>query len=270
MRARASRKEIHDRQHNVALMKFVRLPKYIRRGHIRQRALAFVAQPYRFALVTGCPRSGTTALVKWLSQQKGVSAFSETRILVATHEFLQAFDRLGLTYAKRPSLIRTIRGTVSHYYAARMPMWGQLVVDKEPLEPIAFPDLSYKDFIEHVRLLIPETKFVLMIRHPVATVWSMRNRTWNSKWLSLEECIRIWKDNAAVISSYTGHPNVYVCRFEDLVSRPGDVSAAILRFLGVRNGSPFVPAPTKEAALTHEEDAEIIAQTLHERAALGY
>ncbi len=243
--------------------------KYLRRGHLRQRALGLVVQPYRFALVTGCPRSGTTAMVQWLGQQKGVSAVSETRILVAVHEFLQAFDRLGHKSAKR-RLIRTVLRTVSHHYATRIPIWGQLVVDKEPLEPIAFPDLSYKDFVEHVRLLIPETKLLLVIRHPVPTVWSMRNRQWRSKWLSLEECIRIWKDNAGIISSYTGHPNVYVCRFEDLVSRPEDVSHAILRFLGVRNGSIFVPKPTKEVALTHEEEAEIIAQTLDERAALGY
>ena len=44
---------------------------------------------------------------------------------------------------------------------------------KEPLEPIAFPDRHYEQFLDNTRLLFPNIKLLFMVRDPLATIWSM-------------------------------------------------------------------------------------------------
>jgi hypothetical protein len=48
----------------------------------------FRLNPRKICLISGAPRSRTSALCEWLGHQQGLSAFAESRILVSIHMFM--------------------------------------------------------------------------------------------------------------------------------------------------------------------------------------
>ena len=105
------------------------------------RVQAFLnIRPTGIGFVTGCPRTGTSAMVKWLGTQKNIARSFESRTLIAAHRFLSAEERFESLHRRRTILIALIRQLVLKYYARRKYIWRKQVIDKEPLEPIALPD----------------------------------------------------------------------------------------------------------------------------------
>lgn len=227
------------------------------------------ARPNSFALITGPPRSGTTAMSEWLGTQPGVTALSESRILIAAHRFLQEVSRLESLNRSAAELEARIGGVVFGYYGDRHWLFGRsILVDKEPLGHIALSDGSHSEFLENVLRISPGAKLVLMIRHPIATIWSMQQRAWGYSLAqgtptrgSLEEDIGRWRRAAAVVAEYASRPDTLLCRFEELVRHPDEESARVLDFLGVENGTPFQPQPTKEVAFSAETMQLIMEET---------
>jgi len=133
----------------------------------------------RFCLVSGAPRSGTTAVLDWLDSLWEVAGFDESRILIAIHRLMEEIYRFKDLEKNKGHITDMARRLAYEYYCSQRILLKQnLIVNKEPLEPIAFPDKRYKAFLENVKILFPEAKFLFMIRDPVATVFSMRQRKW--------------------------------------------------------------------------------------------
>ena len=135
--------------------------------------------PHKICLISGAPRSGTSALCEWLGKQKQVSAFPESRILVSAHKFIEEshrFQNLNKDSARITNLTRQL--VFSYYYGSRILIGKRLLVDKEPLEPIAFPSKEYEEFIKNVKKILPDCKLLIAIRDPIATIWSMSRRAW--------------------------------------------------------------------------------------------
>lgn len=235
------------------------------------------SRPHTFALITGPPRSGTTAMSEWLGTQPGVRALSESRILIAAHRFLQEVGRLKSLDRSSAELEARIGGLVFGYYGDRHWLLGRsILVDKEPLGHIALSDGSHSDFLENVLRISPGAKLVLMIRHPIATIWSMQQRAWGYSLVhgtpargSLEEDIGRWRAAAGVVAEYSSRPDTLLCRFEELVRNPDEESARILDFLGVENGVPFEPQPTRDVAFSAETMELIMEKTAREVESLG-
>jgi hypothetical protein len=244
---------------------------------VRFKRLALGQGPRGFGLVTGCPRSGTTALTDWLDQQPGVVAVSESRTLIAAHRFLETVDRFSSLHKHRTDYVRETRALVERFHARRWDGEPGLLIEKEPLEPTAFPDERYASFLENVRSLFPDCRLLLAMRNPVNTVWSMRSREWGHSLTSgemrtyaLQDCIRIWRDNALLVLDRRAEPNTYVCRFEALVTEPETESRRVADFLGFTVAESFVPQRTKQAAFTESEVRMIFDATRWERGLLGY
>lgn len=217
--------------------------------------------PHEFCLITGSPRSGTSALVRWLGAQKQISAFPESRILIGAHRFLEEahrFHNLDKEIAKIELLGRQL--VYDYYIDSRLSLGKRLIVDKEPLEPIAFPSRDYARFVANVRKLLPESKLLLAIRDPFSTIWSMSRRTWGESLsdeqqhrFTLHEYIETWKAGAEIVLQYHGLPDVYVVQFGQLVNRAENESKKIFDFLKLRNGMPFKPRETNEVNFNTEE-----------------
>jgi len=233
-------------------------------------------RPKGFCFITGCPRSGTTALGEWIDLQSGIVQMNETRILVAAHAMVEkalAFKDLS---NRKQTLSKELRYLVMDYYASRRFIGRNMVIDKEPLEPIAFPDKDYAAFLESVRFIFPDVKLLFIIREPLATIWSMRNRKWGytrvnyePRDFTLEESIQIWNDNARIISEYQAMPNTYLCKFELLISDPEE-SKRITDFLGVKLNAVFDPHPTKKVNFPDEEESLILEGTKEFRKVFSY
>ncbi len=226
-------------------------------------------RPKHFCLISGAPRSGTTAVGSWLCDCHGVAGFMESRILVAVHRFIQEIHRFEDLDCCQEKLIPLARRLVYGYYADHAVLFRKtLLLDKEPLEPIAFPDKHYTAFLENIRAVLPETKLLLMVRHPVASVSSMSQRKWGysltdtpPQELSLEEHVETWCSSVESILKYADDPNTYICQFGRLVSEPEKESKQICDFLEIPASNLFRPRPTHSVELAHKEAEFVLSRS---------
>lgn len=232
-------------------------------------------QPPTMALITGSPRTGTTALLGWLGGHPGVVAHEESRILLAAHRFLEEVDRFRALDDARDDALHALRETCLAYATRDAPASTRLLIEKEPMEPIALPGGDYADFLRHVRSLFPGLRVIFMLRHPVATVSSMRARPWGAslariqpRSFSLDECITTWRANAALAARLAGDRLVFLCHYEELVADPDTVSSRVTGFLGLGAGPPFRPRPPRPTVLTPEEELIVLERTAGERSLL--
>jgi hypothetical protein len=223
-----------------------------------QRNLRII--PRNICLISGAPRSGTTALCDWLSLQRGVAAFSESRILVSIHRFMEEVHRFRNLETNRAMISRLARNLVKDYYSGSQKLLGKrLLVDKEPLEPVAFPLKDYEKFIVNVRSVFPEIKLLFVLRDPISTIWSMSRRKWGgsltdaqSKEFTLEEYIENWRSCANLISKYKSDSNSYIVQYGQLIKEPDRESQRIYGFLKIK-GKSFQPRKTKKIAFSKIE-----------------
>ncbi len=222
--------------------------------------------PRSLCLISGAPRSGTTALGEWLDQQPGISAFSESRILISAHRLLEETQRFNNLEKDSGMILNLVRRFVLDYYSnSRFLLLKKCLVEKEPLEPIAFPLKDYDQFLINVRRLFPQMKFLLLIREPLATIWSMSNRKWGEsltgaqeREFTLKEYTENWCACANLILKYQADPLTYIVHYGQLVHDPLVQSRKIYEFLGVREGRPFEPHRTREIGFSTDQTAQIL------------
>lgn len=226
--------------------------------------------PRDICLISGAPRSGTSALVKWLGGQKEILAFPESRILIGIHGFLKEASRFNNLERERERVEGLARQMAYDYYiGSKVSLGKRLIVDKEPLEPIAFPSKGYAEFIADVKRLFPASRLLFAIRDPLATVWSMSRRAWGesltqptNQTFSLDEHVENWRSCTELIMQYRADPNAYIVQFGRLTKDPLNESRRIFDFLKIRNGIPFQPRETKETRFDAEEEKRILAAVL--------
>lgn len=223
-------------------------------------------QPREICLITGAPRSGTSALCEWLGAQPSVSAFPESRILISAHRFLEEalrFKNLAKDAADLAELVNQL--VIAYYSKSRVLMDGKLVVDKEPLEPIAFPAKDYAQFVFNYKKMFPKGKLLFTIRDPLATIWSMSQRVWgeslstpDARKFSLEEYAENWCACADLSLQFQSDGNTYIVQFGNLTKDPVHETERIFAFLHISHGSPFQPRRTHEIGFSPEEREKIL------------
>ena len=233
-------------------------------------------EPDRFCFVSGSYRSGTTAVADWLGRQPDAASFSESRLTMAAHAMMREVRRFKKLRADEAGVAMALRRMLFAYYADRS--GGRrpgLLVDKEPLGPIALPERNYGEFLGSVRRIFPEGKLVLMTRGPVPTLWSMTQRDYGHSLVdgpirgySLDEHTENWVASAEAILALAGEPGVYVCSFERLTADPEEESRRLGAFLGIDSPVTFEPRPTKDPAFSPEQLDAIRARTADTAAAL--
>lgn len=233
--------------------------------------------PKAFCLVTGPPRSGTSAVLSWLSEHPEVAAFRESRMMIAIHRFMEEVRRFRSLTSRKRELFDTARCLTYAYYAGRKDLTGRnLVVDKEPLEPIAFPDKQYVRFLKNVKRLIPDAKLLFLVRSPVPTVWSMRQREWGVslrkrplRTFSLDEYIENWCTCVDIMLQYAHGHHTYICQFERLVEDPQNESRRLLEFLHLSQHEAFQPQATQTIHFSETERDFILSKTSSQVEALN-
>lgn len=228
----------------------------------------FKRWPDQFCLITGAPRSGTTAMEQWLNRQNKVVALHETRILRTTHRFLEE-AKLHNKLDPEGEFTNLARNIAYQFYSTRCSITeNELMIDKEPLVPIGFPNKEYALFLENYRLLFPHGKLLFMIRDPLSTIWSMQERKWGysirnytPRKFNLEFYIENWCDCADIIIDYADDNNTCICSFETLVKNPENESGRIFDFLNISRGEPFQPQEVKTVGFSDDERDLIQSKT---------
>jgi hypothetical protein len=228
----------------------------------------FGIKPRGLYFLSGCPRSGTSAMRKWLQEQPKVAAMFEPRILISAHRFANEVERFSCLHNNRQLLLPLIRQLVFSYCASTKFVWQKRLIIKEPLEAIAFPDRRYSDFLQNMRAVFPELKIIFMVRNPLSTIWSMRQRKWgysltveNLREYTLMECIQNWCDCAELAYQNAGDSSVYICMFERLISEPEEESRRIFDFLSINSNNYFQPKPTKKPGFSTDDTELILRET---------
>lgn len=255
-----------DSSHRYSLLKPTLLIKRVVRPALLSFQKEFRPGIKNFCLITGAPRSGTTALSEWLGHQPAVLSFQESRILVSIHRFIEEIDRFQNLDRNSTLIAKLARRLVYDYYSTENTLIGKrLVVDKEPLEPIAFPAKDYPQFIVNFRRVFPHSKLLFVIRDPIATIWSMSRRRWGeslaneeAKEFMLDEYIENWCSCVELILSYQSDPNSYIVPYGRLVKDPQTESGRICDFLKIRYRDSFEPHQTKEIGFSNYERGKIL------------
>lgn len=215
-------------------------------------------------------------MLQWVGARPGVVAREESRILLAAHRFLAEVDRFQALNDGRDDALHALRAACLAYAMRDAPDSTRLLIEKEPLEPIALPAGDYAEFLSHVRSLYPGIRMIFMVRHPVAAVSSMRARQWGNslarapvRSFSLDECITTWCANAVLAGQLAGDRLVLRCHYEDLVADPSAASARIAEFLGLGSTPPFRPMQPRPSVLTPEEELLVLERTAAERQLLA-
>jgi len=235
-------------------------------GHRLQVALHL--RPRGFCLITGCPRSGTSAVNAWLGGHKQVARFTESRILVAAHRFVDEVTKFEHLFKNKSVLLSMIRRDIFAFYASKKLLWRKQLIDKEPLEHIAIPDLRYREFLRNFQLIFPEAKLLFIIRDPIPTIWSMAQRKWGYSLtqkelqnFTLEDYVNNWNSCAEIITEFAAKENVHVCRFEHLIASPKDESRRIFDFLDISHDRNFQPKSTSTPAFNSPDREFILNET---------
>ena len=222
--------------------------------------------PSEMCLITGAPRSGTSALGKWLGTQPSVAVFPESRILLSINSFIKEAFRFKNLERDKTKIAKLAQHLVYDYYLdSRVLLGKKLIVQKEPLEPIAFPSKNYKQFILNIKDLLPNIKIIFLIRDPIATIWSMSSRTWGESLttpkehrFSLEEYAENWSACVETALHFSTDSNTYLLQFGRLVNDPENESKRVFDFLNIHNGTPFQPRQTKEIGFSKKEKEKIL------------
>ena len=223
--------------------------------------------PDSFCLVTGAPRSGTSAMVSWLGRQSRVKSFAETKLLLVAHRLRRSL--LSWKRFLEADISRRVRQFIHQSYAQEGVYLGaHTLLDKEPLDPLSLPPNEYSSFLTSVEAIFPSAKFIVMVRNPETVVSSITNRKWGfsiqgeeAKNRTVEDGIVIWKKTNQFVSTIAQKENVYVCQFEKLVEQPEQESKRIASFLQIDNWDPFQPRETAEVTLSPDESCRVWEET---------
>ena len=221
-------------------------------------------------LITGCVRSGTTAMQEWLSQSKETAVFNESRISNAACVFLDYVYNNSALYSNRQHIKELLKTLICSYVTRVQPIRNKIIVFKEPL-----PN-AYCHFLIGLNNIFPDLRIIFMVRHPVNVINSMLKRKWgyslrkcNPSEISPDTAIKWWKMSAYYYTEYK-YKNIYLCKFEDLINNPRNESRKLLQFLGLKGLPAFIPHATKVLDLDNSITQNILRETRMERKLFGY
>jgi hypothetical protein len=193
-------------------------------------------QDHRFVFLAGLHRSGTTLLARRLAAHPDASGFADTGASEDEGQHLQSVfptaQRFGGPgrFGFAPEMHLTERSPLSTH-ASRERLWAEwsrhwdcdraVLIEKSP------PNLLKMRFLQ---ALFPEARFVLVLRHPIAT--SLATQKWSGT--RLYELIRHWLVcNETALADLPHLRHATVTRYEQLVRGDGEEHARLQRFLGL-------------------------------------
>ncbi len=239
---------------------------FLRSGALKIQEM-FPLFPNSFALVTGAPRSGTSAMASWIGEQPWVKSFSETKRLFVAHRLREALWKWE-RFSKKEADQRVRELLLNGYSQEGVYIGARLLLDKEPLDPLSLSPNEYGSFLSSVESIFPSVRFIVMVRSPEAVVSSIVNREWGFslrpekvKSRTVKEGITSWTEANQLATKIAEKKNSYLCQFEKLMERPEEVSRELARFLGLRKYNTFQPRETSEVTLSLDERSRVWNET---------
>lgn len=237
---------------------------------------SFIA-PERYVLISGCPRSGTSACLQWMDNHPRTVTFYENRIAYALSTFCDTVDR----YQKLANRANFLQGQIRSLFLrdAADQKWtrGRVLVLKEPVQATAFEHVDQLAMLMNLKRLLTPLSIVLLTRHPVNVVNSMLNRKWGTsivgaepQEMSVERGVAAWKNAADMSQAFKDDDSVLDIRFEDFLEESERTAASIAAATGLSGTFNVELRRIARVSLTDEQIDYVLEQTENERTSFGY
>ncbi len=195
--------------------------------------------------LVGSPRSGTTILQSLLAAHPEIISFPESKFFhyLLYEEFATKLPSRLETFLRneihRPELLNDFDDNQT---VANKASWFVRILDGLAIEENKSiwlektPEHIY--FIEDIQRLVPDAKFIHILRDGMDTIASMyeatRNFTdlWGGVW-DLEHCIDRWKDAVLTSHKYINNSRHILVKYEELIDNKNVVLTNICNFLGI-------------------------------------
>lgn len=195
--------------------------------------------------LVGAPRSGTTILQSLLAAHPKIISFPESKFFhyLLSEQFsanlpsrLESFLRDEI---KRPELFHDFDASQNTETKAA---WFVGVLDSLAAEQNQdiwlekTPEHIY--FIEDIQGLLPDSKFIHILRNGMDTIASMYEATrsfndlWGGVW-DLEHCIERWKYAVLTSHKYVNNSNHIFVKYEELVDNKTQILERVCNFIGI-------------------------------------
>lgn len=191
--------------------------------------------------IVGFPRSGTTLLEQMLDAHPALQSMDENPFFNRLNDKLwhhdpEIINNLGaLQQRDCDELRKAYLVMVSEKIERR---WDAQLVDKNPLNMLWLPIINR---------LFPDSKFILALRHPCDVILSCYMQNFRSSVLASAgsslarlaaayvQAMEHWLEDVRVFQ-----PNVYLSRYEDLVTHFPQQTQHLAEFLGLEDASPMM------------------------------
>jgi peptidoglycan/xylan/chitin deacetylase (PgdA/CDA1 family) len=195
--------------------------------------------------LVGAPRSGTTILQSLLAAHPEVISFPESKFfhyLLYEKFAVNLPSRLASFFRdeiKRPEFLQNFDATQNKESKTG---WFVGVLDSLAAEQNKSiwlektPEHIY--FIEEIDRLVPDAKFIHILRNGMDTIASMYEATrsfndlWGGVW-DLEHCIERWKYAILTSYKYVNNPNHILVKYEELVDDKTKILDQVCNFLEI-------------------------------------
>ncbi len=220
--------------------------------------------------LVGCPRSGTTLLQSLLAAHSQIVSFPESHFYTRIISSRFPLRQLGLASPRsRTRFLRFLdmigHADMRHYlplFAVSTRQYSRVFI--AVLDAVARQQNKrvwlektprHLDFVDDIRALVPESKFVHLVRNGedvVASLYEVVNKH-PGVWPSippgdLEGCIHRWVESIRLSQRYAGVPDHVIVRYEHLMEAPELVLKGLCEFIGVPFESAMLESYADNAA----------------------
>jgi peptidoglycan/xylan/chitin deacetylase (PgdA/CDA1 family) len=202
--------------------------------------------------LVGAPRSGTTILQSLLAAHPEIISFPESKFFhyLLYQEFATKLPSRLETFFRdeinRPELLNDFDDSQTQESKAA---WFVRVLDGLAVEETKniwlekTPEHIY--FIDDIQRLLPDAKFIHILRNGMDTIASMYEATrnfselWGGVW-DLEHCIERWKYAVLTSHKYVNNSNHILIKYEELVDNKNLILENICNFLEIEYDSAML------------------------------
>lgn len=210
--------------------------------------------------LVGAPRSGTTILQSLLAAHPEIISFPESKFFhyLLYEEFATKLPSRLETFFRdeinRPEFLHDFDNSQKDENKAA---WfvrildGLAVEENKSIWLEKTPEHIY--FIQDIQRLVPDAKFIHILRNGMDTIASLYEATrtfsnlWGGVW-DLEHCIERWKDAVLISHKYVNESRHMFVKYEELIDNKNLVLAGICDFIGIEYDAAMLINYKKNAA----------------------